>query len=390
MRSSRTADVANVAKHSQRRGMNALRRPAERLAFAGFLSSAIAACSGGLVTVGVRPTDDVAADGGRAAGGRPTPGSDVMNPTPDGDGATTRGAAAAGASGMSAATFPVAGAGATEASPGGSSRGGSGTAGSAVAAAGAGGSLGRNEDECGAIPAQPAGKVTSGRVSGPGLIEYDVDAPNVFTGLRTTLAVPAEPTPNGQIFIWPGIQPTPNGTNFQPIGNGALLPVLAWGPSCASDAPAGYSSWWMAPMYSNISSSDPQYAGCHAGKVVPAAPKQLVDIEIRLEGTKWVQSVVNRDTQEASELGLDLKGQAQGRAFFDIELETSNKPTEDIVFTNTVLSMEMSDPNACQPVMRGMNDFASKPRVSSDGRHCCIDRIVLRAAGVMATTTDPP
>jgi hypothetical protein len=201
--------------------------------------------------------------------------------------------------------------------------------------------------------------------------------------------VPAEPTPNGQIFVWPGIQPTPNGMNLQRVGNGALLSVLVWGPLCAPDAPASYSTWWIAPMYSNISSSDPQYSGCHGGKAVVAEPKQLLDIDIRLEGTKWVQKVVNRDTREASDFSLDLKGQAQGRAFFDIELQTSNKPTEDIIYTNTVLSMDMSDPNACQPVMRGMNDFASKPRVSADGRHCCIDRIVLRAPRVMATTMDP-
>jgi hypothetical protein len=121
-----------------------------------------------------------------------------------------------------------------------------------------------------------------------------------------------------------------------------------------------------------------------------AEPKQLLDIEIHLEGTKWVQKIVNRDTLAAADFSLDLKGQAQGRAFFDIELQTSNKPTEDIVFTNTVLSLDMSDPNACQPIMRGTNDFASKARVSSDGKRCCIDRIVLRAAGVMATTMDPP
>jgi hypothetical protein len=178
--------------------------------------------------------------------------------------------------------------------------------------------------------------------------------------------------------------------NLQPIGNGALMSVLTWGPSCPPDAPASYSTWWIVPMYSNISSSDPLYSGCHGGKVVLAQPTQRLDIEIRLDGTKWLENVIDRDTMEASDFSLDLKGQAQGRAFFDIELQTSNKPTEDLIFTNTVLSMEVSDPDACQPVRRGMNDFASKPRVSTDGKHCCIDRIVLRAQGVMATTMDPP
>jgi hypothetical protein len=374
--------------------MNEMRKPATSSlsSFVGLLSSAIAACSGaghdGLVTVGVRPTGQVAASGGTAAGaagGLPMPGSDVMTTILDGNSATTQGAPAGGAPGVSTGTSAIAGSGTTGATalPGAAIAGAGG-------AGGAGGSLGPSEDECGAISAQSAGKVTSGRVSGPGLIEYYVDAPNVFTGLRTTLAVPAEPVPSGQIFIWPGIQPTPNGMNLQPIGNGALMSVLTWGRSCASDAPASSSTWWIAPTYSNLSSSDPQYSGCHAGKVTLAEPKQLLDIDIHLEGTLWVQKVVNRDTMQASDFSLDLKGQAQGRVFFDIELPTSNKPTEDVVFTNTVLAMDMSDPNACQPVIRGMNDFASKPRVSADGKHCCIDRIVLRAAGVMATTMDPP
>jgi hypothetical protein len=370
-------------------------------AWVGLLSLAIAACSGaaedGLVTVGIRPTGGVAAagsTGASGAGGLPMPGSNVMNQIPDADSTTVPRVSTGGASGASVAIStspgsrtPVPPRGGATASPGAAIAG---AGGMGIAAAGAGGSLAANEDECGAIPSSPSGKVTSGRVIGSGLVEYDVDASNAFIGLRTTLAVPAEPAPNGQVFIWPGIQPTPNAMNLQPISNGALLPVLTWGPSCAPDAPASYSTWWIAPMYSNVSSSDPDYFGCHAGKVTLAKPKQLLDIDIHLEGTKWVQKVINRDTLAASDFSMDLEGQTQGRVFFDIELQTSNKPTEDIVFTNTVLAMDVSDPDACQPVMRGMNDFASKPRVSSDGKRCCIDRIVLRAPRVMATTVDPP
>ena len=370
--------------------MNAMNQPTNgRLSlFVGLLSSAIAACSGvgqdGLVTVGVRPSDVAAASGGTDAGGTgglPMPGSDVMNRILDGNPTAPRDVATAGASGASAGIVASAGSGMA---------GGTAGAGAGGAGTGAAGAIASNTNECGAIPATPAGKVTSGRVSGSGLISYEIKSPNVYTRLRTTLTVPAEPSPSGQIFIWPGIQPTATASNLQSIGNGALLSVLTWGPSCARDAPSGYSTWWIAPTYSNISSSDPQFAGCHAGPVVLAEPTQVLEIEIHSDGTKWIQRVVNRDTLEAAEFSMDLKGQAQGRAFFDIELPTSNKPTEDIVFTNTVLTMDMSDPNACQPVMRGSNDFASKPRVSTDGKHCCIDRIVLRARGVMATTTDPP
>jgi len=382
--------------------MNAMRRQTHRSlgTFVGLLASAVAACSGagqdGLVTVGVRPIGAGASIGTSAgvSGGLPRPGNDVMNQILDGNGPTTRGGAAAGAAAAAAGMLASAGSG-TNAEGGGGANAFpgaevAGDGGAGFGAAGAGGPLGPNEDECGAIPAQPAGNVTPARVSSAGFIEYDVNTPNVITGLRTTLAVPAKPAPSGTIFIRTGLQPTPNGMNLQPIGNGALLSVLTWGPSCVRDTPASYSTWWIAPMYSNLSSSDPQYSGCHAGKIAAAEPTQLIDIEARLDGTKWVQRVVNRDTLDASDFSIDLKGQAQGRLFFNIDLQTNNKPTEDVILTHTVVSMDMADPGACQPIMRGMNDFVSKPRVSADGKHCCIDRIVLRAPGVAATTTDPP
>ena len=364
--------------------------------FIGLVSSVTAACSGigqdRLITVGVRPTDTVAASSGIAMrdAGPPMSAGELPSQSPDGEGiSTARGVTPIGASDAFAGSFASAGSRAPSRTS--SDAGTSGHGGAGGSAAGAGGARSSpTEDECGAIPAQPAGNVTPGRVGGAGLVEFDVSVPNVFTKLRTTMAVPVEPPPSGQIFLWAGIQPTTNGMDFQPIGNGALMSVLAWGPLCAPDAPMSYSTWWTAPMYSNISSSDPQYAGCHTGKVLAARPKQLLDIQTQIEGKTWFQTIVNRDTAEASDFSMDLKDQEQGRVFFDIELQTSNKPTEDVIFTNTVLSMDMPDPSACEPVMRGMNDFASKPRVSADGKHCCIDRIVLRAPRVMATTVDPP
>jgi len=310
-----------------------------------------------------------------------------MDDRPDENSSTAQNVAPVAAPEVSAGTFaraPVAG---TRSTP---------TAVSNAAFAGAGGAAGSlaeraaNEDECGAVPPQPAGNVSGGFVNGAGMIEYDVNGSNVFTGLRTTLVVPATPEPNGPVYVWPGIQPAPSGSSFQPIGNGALMSVLTWGAVCSADAPGGYSNWWAAPMYSNLSSADPQYSGCHAGKVAHVEPTQFVDIDIHLEGATWIQKMVNRSTGEASELSLDLKGQEQGRAFFAIAPQTANKPTEDIVFTHSVLTMDGADPDACAPVIRGTNDFASKPRVSVDGKHCCIDRIVLRAARVTPTTTDPP
>lgn len=368
--------------------------------FVGLLACAVAACSGvdqdGFVTVGVRPTHGLAASGGNASGaaGLPVPkdgSDDVMSQLLDGDSTSGRDVTTIEVAPAPADTSVTAGSEAADIRTNTESFPAEAIADDASAGSGAAGADGSAsyEDECGAIPAESTSDVaSSSRVSG--LVGYEVNAPAVFTRLRTTLAVPAEPAPNGQVYIWSGIQPTPSSTNLQPIGNGGLLPVLTWGPSCAPDAPPSYSTWWIAPMYSNISSSDPQYSGCHTGTVVLAQPEQLIDIEIRLEGSEWVQSVVNRETMEASEFSIDLDGQAQGRAFFNIELQTNNKPTEDVVFTHTVLTMDASAPEACQPFLRGMNDYAAQPRISADGRHCCIDRIVLRAPGVEATTIDPP
>lgn len=380
--------------------MNAIRRPTQSSLslYVGLLSSAVAACSGagqdGLVTVGVRPTRDRgAASSGSAVGGPivlPS-GSDVMDESPDENSSTAQSVAPVAAPEVSAGSFaraPLAGTRGTMTAVPDTALAGAGGAG-----VGAGGSLAERaatEDECGAVPAQPAGNVSAGLINGAGLIEYDVSASNVFTGLRTTLIVPVEPEPTGAVYVWPGIQPAPSASSFQPIGNGALMSALTWGAACSSDAPAGYSSWRVAAMYSNLSSSDPEYSGCHSGKSAAVEPSQLIDIDIHLEGAAWVQTMVNRTTGEASDLRLDLKGQEQGRAFFAIAPQTTNKPTEDIVFTSTVLTMSASDPDACTPLMRGTNDFASKPRVSADGKHCCIDRIVLRAARVMPTTIDPP
>jgi hypothetical protein len=229
----------------------------------------------------------------------------------------------------------------------------------------------------------------AGRVRGSGTIEYDVTPPNEWLSQRTVMRVPEEPPPEGTVFLWPGIQPLPSGKNFQPIGNGVLQPVLTWGPSCAPGNPGGHKTWWISPVYVNVSSRDSNYRGCHGGPVIEVEPTHLLDLHIYLDAPDWVQKAVDLDSMKATEYAHDMKGQAQARAFFVIELPGNAKPTEDVIFTKSVLTMAEPEPSACEPIARGMRDFASKARVSSDGKTCCIDRIALRAAGVDATTADP-
>jgi hypothetical protein len=203
------------------------------------------------------------------------------------------------------------------------------------------------------------------------------------------MLVPEEPPPSGTVFLWPGIQPLPSSANYTPIRNGVLQPVLTWGPSCVPGALSGHDTWWISPVYVNISSTDYDYRGCLGGPVISTEPDALLDIDMWLDGTDWIQTVEDLSSSDTTEFTLDLKGQGQARVLFVIELPGAAKPTEDLVFTNTIFSMEMSDPSACDILWRGATDYASEARVSADGKHCCIDRIVLRAEGVPASTTDP-
>jgi hypothetical protein len=42
------------------------------------------------------------------------------------------------------------------------------------------------------------------------------------------------------------------------------------------------------------------------------------------------------------------------------------------------------------PRNKGANDWFSQPRASADGKTCCIDKVILRAAGTMMTSPNAP
>jgi len=203
--------------------------------------------------------------------------------------------------------------------------------------------------------------------------------------LSTTLAVPIKPQQNtGTLFLWPGLQP--GGANFQPIDNGVLQPVLTWGSTCAPNSPKnGYASWWVSAQYVNTYGSHPGYTGCLGGDGMNVQVNDALQMVMTLNGSVWHQSVMDVNTQQRVTYDLDLLDQAQNYAEFVIEMYTEN-PAADVVFTATTITFQNSEPASCQPSTRGMNDFFTNPRVSADGKQCSIDRIVLRAPGVPATS----
>lgn len=227
---------------------------------------------------------------------------------------------------------------------------------------------------------------------GAGDVEFTVSAGNQLLRLQTTMEVPVKPDGNMTLFLWPGIEPLQGGANYNPIGTGVLQPVLTWGGSCAPGSPSTRvgDRWWISSQYVNPYTSDTKHRGCFGGPTMDVEIGEQLYIDMRLkEGTTiWNQAVTDLASGKTVDFDMDMAGQEQRWALFEIEIPTSTKPASDVVFTNTVLTFSKAEPKACQPSGRGTNDAFSTPISSADGLRCCVARLVLRAAGVAATTQD--
>jgi hypothetical protein len=227
------------------------------------------------------------------------------------------------------------------------------------------------------------------------LLTAPTNSNNQVVEFRTVLSVPATPPASGTLFLWPGLQPIHASTNFSVLDNGVLQPVLTWGPTCAPGSPAqSYKSWWTSGQYvnTNIASSSPNYSAyhdCHGGPGMAVAVGDDLDLVFALQGTSWTQTVTNRRTSQSVSYVIDLLGQGQNMAEFVIE-EYSSTPVSDVIFTSSVITFASPAKTACQPAQRGVDDYFSAPRASADGLRCCIDKVILRAEGVAATSPNSP
>jgi hypothetical protein len=221
-----------------------------------------------------------------------------------------------------------------------------------------------------------------------GSVEFWLPPTNSITRFESTLFVPEEPTMRGTLFLWPGLQPL-RGPDPGRVGNGVLQPVLTWGSSCAPKKPASYNDWWISGMYVNVTTSAAGPTGCAGGDAMNVAVGDDLYMDMRLDGTKWTQTVKNQQTGKSVDFVWDLKGQSQNRAIWDIEEVSSTKPTEDIIFVDSVLTFA-TPATTCQPNQRGPTDYYSAPTLSPDGLRCCYGKIILRSRGVAATSPDRP
>jgi hypothetical protein len=278
---------------------------------------------------------------------------------------------------------------------GGLASAGSGAAGSAAGAAANSGMASVND--CGAGATVGKDKKNATRPSGTGRhatgsIDFKAKAGNRFLRLQTTLEVPPRPNGNSTLFMWPGLEPLENvSMNFEPIARGVLQPVLTWGGSCAPGSPPTSANYWISAQYVNTYSRQREFSGCFGGKVmdVKVGDKLYIDMRLKEGTTTWSQTVTNLSNSKTVDFDFDLKGQDQNWALFEIEVASSTLPASDVIFTDTVLTLATSEPEACQPDSFGPNDYYSAPLISTDGVKCCFERMVLREDGVPPTTKDP-
>jgi hypothetical protein len=218
-----------------------------------------------------------------------------------------------------------------------------------------------------------------------GYVQLHVSRGNQIVAFRTIMNVPAVPTATaGTLFLTTGLQP--GGQNYDPIDNGVLEAVLTWGSTCAPNAPSGAStSFWISGQYVNTYGNYAGYTGCHGGEGMLVQVGDPLSIHLTLAGTVWTTDIEDLGTGGDVTFTWDLLGQSQNYAQFWLD-PASTEPVADSIFNATTITFAEPEPDACLPDLRGHTDFFSNPRVSSDGTQCSIERIVLRAQGVPATS----
>jgi hypothetical protein len=150
-----------------------------------------------------------------------------------------------------------------------------------------------------------------------------------------------------------------------------------------------YDHWWISGMYVGYGQGS-FGMGCQGGDAMDVKTGDKLDIDISLNGTTWTQVITNRSNRKSVDFSNDLGGQKQQWVIFSIEIQSATRPTDDVIFEDTVVKFSGSMPNACVPTSRGSDDYFSPPRASSDGKTCCLSKLILRASGVPASSPNTP
>jgi len=177
---------------------------------------------------------------------------------------------------------------------------------------------------------------------------------------------PLPPQKKGTLFIWPGLEPL-NGVNYNPVNLGVLQPVLTYGPTCAPNQPPSiqrnpYQSWFISGMYVNTGGHVPGLTDCNGGPVMLVSPGDWLTIDMRLNGTNWIQNITSANTKQSVSFTINLLNQWQNWAILMFENYGNFTPSVAWTINNIHIETSKHDPYLCQ------GDYI---QFEADGRTSC-------------------
>lgn len=208
---------------------------------------------------------------------------------------------------------------------------------------------------------------------------------NGWISLKASMQVPYVTSPQGTVFIWPGLQP--GGNNFFPIGNGVLQPVLTYGPSCAPN-PTNLpeTGWWISGQYVNTD-SDPNakkgpYKGCFGGPQMAVNAGNILTCLISYDASTktWNQLITNESTGDSVSFPISLtvngqNPQEQNIAYFCLENPGHSSLTQSVSLYNIEAKVMNPQSNLGQDLLN--SPCVEGISLSADQKTLSISRIVI-------------
>jgi hypothetical protein len=110
-------------------------------------------------------------------------------------------------------------------------------------------------------------------------------------------------------------------------------------------------------------------------------PGDTLVIDMKLTGSRWRQTIRKLGSSKATAFEIDMKGQSQHYAYFDIEVgkEDGGPYVEDVVFTDTRLVFAKPHQDNCRPREQGPEDKVTPPVSRNGGKECYVEKITLKS-----------
>jgi hypothetical protein len=108
------------------------------------------------------------------------------------------------------------------------------------------------------------------------------------------------------------------------------------------------------------------------------APGDRLHFRYWLDGTVWRQSVEDLGTGKTVSYDIDLRGQAQNYAHFDIE-SWGGSPVSTVEYTDIRLAFRKPEPGGCRPTTTNSAQRVIGAAARDGGRVCRVQRIEMHS-----------